>query len=356
MAGVEGDVRFITRKWAPAMGGMETYCIRLTEQLARSRRVEVIALPGQANGAPPSALSLAKFGIMTAMRLLFVREASVVHIGDVACWPFALAVRLRHRRSKIVISAHGSDLTFADRSGWRAALYRHYLALAVRCIGATPIIANSGWIAEKAALRGFRNVHVVPLATDIEAPRPSDLPDRPIFFAGRIAAGKGLRFFIENVLPKLNSSARLRVAGNIWDGNEAAALDHPAVDYLGTLSSKELATEYEAALCTVVPSQSSEGFGLVAVEAAACGGVVIAADHSGLREAAGDGMGILVEAGDASQWARAIDEVSGWSTLQRAEFTASASTRARQKFSWARVADETIAVYRSQLPTGAAPA
>lgn len=347
------NVRFVTRKWAPAMGGMETYCLRLTGQLAKSCDLEIIALPGQSNGSPPSTFSLLKFAVTTIARLLVAREAPVVHIGDIACWPFALVARLRHPRSNIVISAHGSDLTFADKSGWRAALYGHYLALAVRLIGSVPVIANSGWIADKAALRGFRNVHIVPLATDIEAPKPTDRLERPLFYAGRVAEGKGLKFFIEQVLPKLKVPLRLRVAGKIWDENEAAALIHPNVDYLGMLSPETLATEYEAALCTVIPSQSSEGFGLVAVEAAACGGVVIASDHSGLREAAGDGVGILVEDGNITRWVEAIEEVAGWSKAMRAEFTTRSSSRARQKFSWDRVADETMAVYRSKLLAGA---
>jgi phosphatidyl-myo-inositol dimannoside synthase len=349
MAENVSSVRFITRKWAPAMGGMETYCVRLTEQLAKSCQLDIIALPGQQNGSPPSALSLLKFGVTTSARLVAAPEAQVVHIGDVACWPFALAVRLRHPRSKIVISAHGSDLTFADKSGWRAAMYRYYLALAVRLIGSVHVIANSNWIADKATSRGFKNVHLVLLATDIDAPQPTESPDKAIFYAGRIAAGKGLRFFIEQVLPELNAPTRFRVAGNIWDQHEAAALDHPSVDYLGMLSPDALAAEYEAALCTVVPSQSTEGFGLVAVEAAACGGVVIASDHSGLRDAAGDGVGILVEAANAAQWTEVIDDIAVWSKSQRREFTARSSGLARRKFSWGRVADETIAIYGSQF-------
>jgi phosphatidyl-myo-inositol dimannoside synthase len=350
------DLRFITRKWAPAMGGMETYCLRLTEQLAKSCRMEVVALPGRKNGAPPSAISLLKFGITTVVRTLVSRETQVVHIADVACWPFALVARLRHPQSRIVISAHGSDLTFADRGGWRAGLYRHYLALAVRLIGHLPIIANSRFIADAATRQGFANVHLVPLATDIVGQRPTGPSNSAILYAGRIASGKGLRFFIENVLPALGADVRLRVAGKIWDQDEAKALDHPNVDYLGILSPQALATEYQTASCTIMPSQSSEGFGLVAVEAAACGGVVIASDHSGLREAAADGIGILVEASDAAAWANAINDVAGWTSAQRDDFTGRAATLARQKYSWARVAEETIAVYGSAFAAKASAA
>ena len=58
-------VRFITRKWAPAVGGMETYCLRLAEELSRIHDLEVISLPGKANGDAPSPLSLIIFGLKT---------------------------------------------------------------------------------------------------------------------------------------------------------------------------------------------------------------------------------------------------------------------------------------------------
>ena len=46
-------VMFITRKWPPAVGGMETWSVRLAEELARIGPVEVVALPGRADRRPP---------------------------------------------------------------------------------------------------------------------------------------------------------------------------------------------------------------------------------------------------------------------------------------------------------------
>ena len=60
------SIRFVTRKWAPAMGGMETYCHRLTEELSKNYEVDVMALPGRMGGAAPTAFTLIIFGLKTA--------------------------------------------------------------------------------------------------------------------------------------------------------------------------------------------------------------------------------------------------------------------------------------------------
>ena len=54
---------FVTRKWPPAMGGMETYCFKLVEELRKRHAVELVALPGAADGSVPGAGQLVRFGL-----------------------------------------------------------------------------------------------------------------------------------------------------------------------------------------------------------------------------------------------------------------------------------------------------
>ena len=71
----------------------------------------------------------------------------------------------------------------------------------------------------------------------------------------------------------------------------------------------ELAEWYRAATVVMVPSYS-ESFGLVAVEAQACGTPVVAASVGGLRTAVRDGVsGILVDGHDPASYARVIREL-----------------------------------------------
>src|SRR3546814_6236030 len=55
------SILYLTRKWPPAVGGMETYSGKLTQALARCADipVSVIALPGRRNGQPPTEIGRA---------------------------------------------------------------------------------------------------------------------------------------------------------------------------------------------------------------------------------------------------------------------------------------------------------
>ncbi len=71
----------------------------------------------------------------------------------------------------------------------------------------------------------------------------------------------------------------------------------------------ELADWYRAATLVVVPSYS-ESFGLVAVEAQACGTPVVAAAAGGLRTAVRDGSsGLLIDGHDPAAYARALADL-----------------------------------------------
>lgn len=97
-----------------------------------------------------------------------------------------------------------------------------------------------------------------------------------------------------------------------------------------------LSTYYRAADVCLVPSRS-ESFGLVALEAAACGIPVVAAAVGGLRSIVEHGRtGFLVDGGDPSHFAAYVDEVLGHPTTA-AELGRAAAERART-FTWSTTA------------------
>jgi glycosyltransferase involved in cell wall biosynthesis len=348
-------VFFVTRKWPPAVGGMETYSVELTRELALHLPVEIVSLPGRADGKPPRASALVGFALSAARR--YTRREippAIVHVGDLAAWPLGLLAWTRYARPKVVISVHGTDVSYHRRKTAKGRLYGAYLRLGARLLGSATVIANSCATAAVAAETGWRTTQVIPLATSIEDQRPPRSHGADLLFAGRLVERKGCAWFVRNVLPLLPDTIGLRVAGTVWDEAEGAALDHPRISYLGPLSARELLDEYRKALCVIVPnieprSGEFEGFGLVAPEAAAAGGVVVAAVTGGLRDAVIDGeTGFLVPSGDAEAWLGKITEVTGWSEEQRAAFTARASARAREHYSWVRVAKEVLRLYEAR--------
>ena len=113
-----------------------------------------------------------------------------------------------------------------------------------------------------------------------------------------------------------------------------------------------LADWYRAADVCVVPSYS-ESFGLVAVEAQACGTPVVAARVGGLPTAVADGVsGLLVDGHDPRTWADALCSVIR-DRPRLALWSRNAVDHA-QRFGWDATADATLDVYRAGLASRAA--
>jgi len=346
------EIMFVTRKWAPAMGGMETYCLRLTEALAKRTEIDIVALPGRSDGMPPSRLSLFTFPFAMLRRWMARKSAPrILHIGDMALWPAGLLAAFTGGRTRVLLSAHGTDVAYQRRGGIKGRLYGAYLRMGAAFLQRATVIANSHATRDVLAESGWQKTVVVPLATDMRGTPSSGIHDGTILFAGRLVERKGCGWFIRNVLPLLPEGMRLRVAGTKWHPAETAALDNPQVEFLGSLGVKELTDAYRRALCVIVPnievaSGEYEGFGLVAVEAAAAGGLVIASDHGGLRDAVVEGeTGYLVKSGDASAWRDAVLRIVGWEEAERLAFLNSAMDKAARYYSWGRVADQVMAIY-----------
>ena len=352
----ERGVLFVTRKWPPALGGMETYSVQLTRALEPRLPLEVIALPGRTGGAPPGTFALLGFAL-TAARRYAARTAppAILHLGDMALWPLALLARLKRPRPAIVLSAHGTDVAYPRRRTLRGRLYGLYLRLGARLLRSATIIANSGATARVAAESGWATGSVIPLATNAQLQDTPNGHDGSLLFAGRLVERKGCAWFVRNVMPLLPDGIVLKVAGTIWDEREKAALGDPRVSYLGALEGSALADAYRRAACVIVPnieppSGEFEGFGLVAPEAAAAGGVVLAAATGGLVDAVIDGeTGFLVSSGDPAAWSEKLREILDWPAEVRSRFVDHSMRRAREIYSWSRVADDVIAVYERAL-------
>jgi len=120
------------------------------------------------------------------------------------------------------------------------------------------------------------------------------------------------------------------------------------VTFLPPQSRADLSTLFQAADLVAVPSYS-ESFGLVAVEAQACGTPVVAAAVGGLPVAVRDRMsGTLVFGHDVDRWADALDNVLRLSAPQ-AEAMGRAAAAHAATFSWENTTDALLASYRRAI-------
>ncbi|MEU2236887.1 glycosyltransferase, partial [Streptomyces vietnamensis] len=113
---------------------------------------------------------------------------------------------------------------------------------------------------------------------------------------------------------------------------------------------ERLADWYRAADVLVVPSRS-ESFGLVALEAQACGTPVLAAAVGGLPTAVWDGVtGLLVRGHDPVEYARRLRRLAAHP--EAVETMGAAAVHHARGMSWRASAGRTIEVYRGALERG----
>lgn len=184
-----------------------------------------------------------------------------------------------------------------------------------------------------------------------------------LLFAGRIQPLKAPDILVRAAgeLLRRQPSLRGRLVVAIVGGPSGTGLEHPTalvdlstaagledvVRFVPTVSQSELADWYAAATVVCVPSYN-ESFGLVAIEAQACGTPVVAARVGGLATAVSDGVsGILVEGHDPLDYADAFQAILSDPELR--ESMSQKAVRHAESFGWDITAERTLAVYREAV-------
>ena len=146
-------------------------------------------------------------------------------------------------------------------------------------------------------------------------------------------------------------ASRLVIAG-AWDERYPEAKQrvtalglNDSVMFLGPVAEADLPALYAGAELFVFPSLY-EGFGLPVLEAMACGTPVICSNVSSLPEVAGTAA-LQVDPRDTDALAAAMDRVLGDEAL--AEELRQRGLQQAARFTWAQTAQQTLAVYRSQM-------
>jgi D-inositol-3-phosphate glycosyltransferase len=184
-----------------------------------------------------------------------------------------------------------------------------------------------------------------------------------LLFVGRIQPLKAPDVLIEAAaeILKRNPELRNRLVVAICGGPSGSGLERPdalvtladqlgvsgVVKFVPPTSRAELVKWFQAASVCVVPSYS-ESFGLVAIEAQACGTPVIAARVGGLPTAVRDGIsGVLVDGHEAGAWADQILTVVSNDEL-RSKLSKGAIAHASH-FGWEATTDKLISVYNEAV-------
>jgi alpha-maltose-1-phosphate synthase len=190
-------------------------------------------------------------------------------------------------------------------------------------------------------------------------------PSRPfVAFVGRITRQKGVGHLVA-AAHGFDPSVQLVLCAGAPDTPEIAAETEAAVAELAAardgvhwiqqmLPADEVRQILSHATVFVCPSVY-EPLGIVNLEAMACGTAVVASDVGGIPEVVVDGeTGLLVHydeqdpAAFRSGLAASVNQVLA-DPARAAEMGAAGRRRAEQDFSWASMAEQTVAVYESVL-------
>ncbi len=212
------------------------------------------------------------------------------------------------------------------------------------------VICCSEFIAKRAAIQtGTNDPKIVPLLNGVDSvafsPGAGDRNGPPVvLFVGRVSPHKGVHHLVDAALElrRRGVDFRLRIVGSSdlltvaelsayeRDLRAAAVPLGDRCEFLPFVDRSGIADVYRSADVMTVPSAFDEPFGLVALEAQACGLPLVASTRGGLPEAGGT-VGRYVDVGDPVAFADALQPL-----LVDAELRRRVSTESRR---WAESMD-----------------
>jgi phosphatidylinositol alpha-1,6-mannosyltransferase len=367
----------VTNDFPPKVGGIQSYLYELWRRLP-PEETHVLTTPytGAADwdAAQPFSIERVRRRVLLPApglsrrvdAMAREREADVIFLDPVL--PLGLVGRRLHAAPHVLI-AHGAEVNVPGRLPGSRTLARRVLRAASGLVAAGEYPARAAARVAGAALPTL----VVPPGVDPDRFRLLSAgdrqrarrrfgidPDRPLVFGlSRLVPRKGFDVLIDAVAG-LDPRVQLAVGGAGRDARRLArrAADRGITDrctFLGRVPEADLADLYGCAdvfamLCRERwGGLEAEGYGIVFVEAAACGVPSIAGRSGGSHEAVVDGeTGFVVDPHDVGGVRAALDRLLGDDAL-RERLGAAARQRAVDELTYDRQVERLLPLTRGDL-------
>lgn len=338
-------ILFISRAYPPIVGGIEKQNYEIYRALKANSTVKLLA---NSHGKLFLPLFLPYAIVYTIFRC---EKFDAILLGDGVLAILAWFLRVFKKTTPLFCIVHGLDLTFANPLYQRLWIDRFFQKIDL----VIPVSRQTANMAIKCGIPADR-CHVIPNGVnpeeftthfnlfDFQNIIDRDIAGKQVILTvGRLVERKGVHWFIENVVPKLDDEIIYAVVG---DGPMKMAIEKLVVQQnlgvrviiLGKVSDSELRIIYAGADVFVQPNipikGDMEGFGLVVLEACASGLPVIASRLEGLTDAISeDDNGQLVTPGCVDEFVEHIHALTR-NAVMRQEKGLRAQDYVRKHFPW----------------------
>jgi glycosyltransferase involved in cell wall biosynthesis len=384
-------IAHLTATFPPYPGGAGNTAYRFAVgQAERGHEVEVFTAPAEGELPDPGGAVVHRIDPLLSIgnaplipRIATLRDFDVLHLH----YPFIfgvellLAGRLRPGGREAAVLVHYKNQLIGE--GGRRALFATYEHLwppvlvrhADRVCVLSEDHADSVPYLRRLRQRRPERVAVMPNGVDSEAFSPAGDdgglraklgigPEAIVLaFAATLDRAhhfKRLDVAIDALAGLGDPSVQLVVAGDgelrpEFERRAQAAGVRERVHFLGRIPHAELPAVLRAADAFVLTTEPPESFGIVLIEAMACGLPVIASDYPGVRAVVDEGAnGLLAPPADADAIAARIRELVDAGADGRARMGAAGRDKAEREWSWARLLDRMDGVYDGAVATRAA--
>ena len=337
-------ILLITRNLPPLVGGMERLNWHMADELSKYAEVKVVGPTGAAAVKPKNIQVLESplkplvlFMLIALCKAFWTAvcfKPNVIIAGSGLTAPLVWLVS-RLTGAKAVVYLHGFDITAAHwvyQKIWVPFFKRMDCVI----VNSTPtkILALNAGVLEKDISIVHPGVTLPvtsqPLYAIQNIKKKYNLEHKKILLSvGRLTTRKGLKEFVENSLayivqqepdvvlvvvgesPKNSLGAELQTSEEILEAAKKNKIENHILFLRIITDNEQLATIYEAADIHVFPVRyipnDPEGFGMVAVEAAAHGTPTVAFATGGVVDAVAEGVsGYLVEKNNYSQLSKQV--------------------------------------------------
>lgn len=340
-------VLIITRNLPPLVGGMERLNWHMADELSQHAEVKIVGPSGAARTKPPfvtlteAPIKFLPFfifvaflkGLWTALRW----KPDVILAGSGLTAPLAWGIsKICNSRSSAYL--HGFDIT-VNHGLYRWIWKPIFKKLDIVIVNSTPteVLAITAGVSKKKITVVYPGVELPyrpQPASNINAFKEKHglVGKKIILSVGRLTTRKGLHEFVKLALPSIvkglpdvtmivigeapkNSlGAKTQTVESIQTQAEQSGVAGK-IKFLGVITDKNiLATAYESADVHVFPVRhipdDPEGFGMVAIEAAAHSLATVAFATGGTINAVSDGVsGYLIESNDYPELSRHVLQV-----------------------------------------------